>query len=119
MHSANTSALNEDTLQPLDAAIRAVIPGGKNPSTSWRWITRGIAGVGGDRIKLKVWYVGRTPHTTATTVRKWLDAVTEARLLRMEHTRQRVADVSETELAAAGLLSTSSYRRRPSESPAN
>lgn len=69
-----------------------------NPSTPWRWANKGIAGLDGERIKLKIWYVGRAPHTTANTVRQWLEAVTEARLERMARTQQRADDVTTDEL---------------------
>lgn len=101
MHTAN--AATDDTLQPLIEAIRAVIPGNMNPSTPWRWITKGIAGLDGERIKLQVWYVGRAPHTTMAAVRQWLEAVTEARLERMARTQQRADDVTSDELEAVGL----------------
>jgi len=103
-----TNAIDDDDgdeLKPLVVAIKAVIPGNKNPSTPWRWINKGIAGVNGERIRLQVWYVGRAPHTTTTAVRQWLDAVTAARLERMERTQQRAADVTDDELEAVGLTS--------------
>ena len=66
-------------LIPLNTAIRDLITGGKNPSTTWRWVTRGLAGQDGQRIRLKVWYVGRQPHTTKAAILQGLEAVTEAR----------------------------------------
>jgi hypothetical protein len=87
----------------LNEAIRDVIPGNINPSTSWRWVTRGFAGLNGERIRLQVTYVGRTPHTTHAAIRQWLEAVTEARLARMARTQQRAADVTAAELEAVGL----------------
>jgi len=104
MVTQNANAV-PDGLQPLNEAIRNVIPGNINPSTSWRWITRGFAGLNGERIRLQVWYVGRTPHTTQAAVRQWLADVTEARLTRMERTQQRAADVTDDELEAVGLTS--------------
>ena len=101
MHSANS--VSDDTLQPLHQAIRQVIPGTLNPSTPWRWINRGIAGLNGERIKLSVTYVGRAPHTTQAAVRQWLADVTEARLARMARTQQRADDVTAAELEAVGL----------------
>lgn len=103
MLTANAIATADDTLQPLLDAIGSVIPGNMNPSTPWRWITRGIAGVDGERIKLQVWYVGRAPHSTKNSVRQWLEAVTEARLARMARTQQRANDVTDSELEAVGL----------------
>ncbi len=106
MQTENTTAAGDNTLQPLNDVIREEIPGSKNPSTPWRWITRGIAGLNGERIRLKVWYVGRAPHTTKTAVRQWLEAVTEARLARMARTQQRADDVTDAELEAVGLTGT-------------
>jgi hypothetical protein len=103
MHSANANAVPDDALQPLNEAVRQVIPGNVNPSTPWRWITRGIAGLDGQRIRLQVTYVGRAPHTTKAAIRQWLEAVTEARLARMARTQQRAADVTSAELEAVGL----------------
>jgi hypothetical protein len=101
MHSANT--LPDDGLEPVNDVIRQVIRSETNPSTAWRWITRGIAGLNGERIRLQVWYVGRTPCTTRAAVREWLEAVTAARLARMARTQQRATDVTQDELEAAGL----------------
>lgn len=102
MHNANANAA-PDRLQPLNAAIRGVVEANINPSTSWRWVTRGFAGLNGERIKLPVTYVGRTPHTTQAAVRQWLADVTEARLARMARTQQRADDVTAAELEAVGL----------------
>ena len=103
MRNKNADAATDETLQPLNDVIREVIPGSKNPSTPWRWIARGIAGLDGERIRLRVWYVGRAPHTTRAAVRQWLEAVTEARLARMARTQQRADDVTDSELEAVGL----------------
>ncbi len=94
-----------DALIPLNQAIREEVPGEKNPSTTHRWITRGMAGLNGERIRLQVWYAGRQPCTTRAAVRQFLDEVTKARLSRMELTQQRCRDVSDAELEAVGLLS--------------
>ena len=104
MYTSNAVETRPDELIPLKTAIRDLIPGGKNPSTTWRWVTRGLAGQDGQRIRLKVWYVGRQPHTTKAAILQWLEAVTEARMERMDRTQERCADVSEAELAAAGLI---------------
>ena len=90
-------------LVPLNKAIRDFIPGDKNPSTAWRWVTRGLQGIDGQRIRLQVWYVGRQPHTTNAAIDAWLDAVTEARLARMQRTQQLASDPSHDELEAVGL----------------
>lgn len=104
MDSSNIDAADE--LIPLQTALRALIPGKKNPSTSWRWISRGLAGVDGERIRLQVWYVGRQPHTTKAAVRQWLEAVTAAKLVRMERTQHRATDLTVDEAAEVGLATT-------------
>lgn len=91
-------AATEETLRPLNDVVREVIPGSRNPSTSWRWITRGISGTDGERIRLQVWYVGRQPHTTETAVRDFIAAVTAARLARLQQRHQHAADVSDTDV---------------------
>lgn len=103
MDAAIKNAVPDDSLQPLIVAVRAEIPSTINPSTPWRCANKGIAGLDGERIKLKIWYVGRAPHTTTNTVRQWLEAVTEARLARMARTQQRAEDVTTDELEAVGL----------------
>ena len=97
------NAINDDELVPLSDAIKTVIPGKLSPSTPWRWISKGMAGANGERIKLQIWYVGRAPHTTPAAVREWLEAVTAARLERMARTQQRAVDVTDAELQAVGL----------------
>lgn len=101
MRVANST---DDALIPLNQAIREEIPGEKNPGTTHRWITRGLAGLDGERIRLAVTYCGRQPCTTRAAVRQFLADVTKARLARMERTQQRCRDVSDDELAAVGLL---------------
>lgn len=101
MQSAKQSA--DESLRPVNDVISDVIPGNRNPSTSWRWINRGIAGRDGERIRLQVWYVGRQPHTTEAAVREFIEAVTAARLARMQQSQQQAADVTDAELAAVGL----------------
>jgi hypothetical protein len=100
------------SLIPLNQAIREVIPGEKNPSTVHRWITRGLAGVDGKRIRLQVWYAGRQPCTTKKAIREFLDSVTDARLQRMKQAAQQSPEVSDAELAAAGLLSNRRMHRQ-------
>lgn len=92
-----------EELIPLNEAVGTLIPGNHNPSTVWRWVMRGLAGADGHRVRLQVWYVGRRPHTTATAVRNWLDAVTAARMLRAERTMNRPDIATATELADRGL----------------
>ncbi len=102
-----------DVLIPLNQAIREEIPGEKNPSTIHRWITRGLSGVDGKRIRLQVWYAGRQPCTTRTAIRQFLDEVTAARLNRLER-QESQGEVTQEELEAAGLTK----KRRRNSSPA-
>lgn len=75
-----------------------------NPSTVYRWVRQGLEGLDGNRIRLEVTYRGQTPFTSAEAIDRFFAAVTTARLARMELTQQRCADVSDSDLAAAGLL---------------
>lgn len=95
-----------DDLIPLNQAARHEIPGTPSVSTVWRWTTRGLAPAidGEPRIKLEVLYVGNRPHTTKQAIREFLERATAARLARIELTQQRCADVSDSDLAAAGLI---------------
>ncbi len=101
MHNENIST--DDTLGPLNKVIPKVIDEEKNPATYTRWATRGIAGPDGTRIRLEVWYAGREPRTTIAAVRRFVAAVTEARLQIMQRTQQRAKDVSDIELNSVGL----------------
>lgn len=104
MLATNTDSANGDQLLPFKHEhLQAFIPGKKNPITWWRWCTKGVAGLDGERIKLKVWYVGRTPHTSVNAVRSWLDAVIAARTARMSRTSQRSLDVSAEDMESVGL----------------
>ena len=99
---------DDKVLQPLNAAIRSVIPGRIiSPSTKSRWYTRGLAGLDGERIRLPVWYVGRQPHTTRAAIKTWLNEVTAARLARIDSRHGASPDVSDEALRAAGLLGRS------------
>ena len=75
-----------------------------NCSTLSRWVRKGLAGANGERIKLEVIYVGRTPHVSAEMVDAFFDRVTDARLAKLRSTQERCADVTDAELAAAGLI---------------
>lgn len=110
------NAKQTDHLIPLNQAIREEIPGEKNPSTTHRWITRGLAGLNGERIRLQVWYAGRQPCTTRAAVRQFLTDVTAARLARLELSQQRDIDVTEAELTAAGLVANRRQKANPARS---
>lgn len=94
---------------PLSVARKQVFPPNPdgrpvNPSTVWRWIRKGLEGIDGERIRLQVVYRGNAPYVTPEAVQQFFAAVTHARLERMRRTQERSADVSEAELAAAGLI---------------
>lgn len=101
--NANTAVADDTTLGPLNKVIREVIDGEKNPATYSRWVTKGIAGPDGERIKLQAWYTGREPRTTKAAVRSFIRAVTEARLAIRQRTQQRAIDVTTDELESVGL----------------
>ena len=93
-------------LLPLKKAIQKEIPTAVAISTVWRWATKGLAPAidGEPRIKLEVLYVGNRPHTTRRAIREFLDRATQARLSRIDLNRRRCVDVTDAELADAGLL---------------
>jgi hypothetical protein len=96
-------------LAPLSVAREKYIPRNPNgrpvnPSTVWRWIRKGLEGLDGERIRLQVVYRGNAPYVTAEAVQQFFAAMTHARLERMRRTLERSADVTEAELAAAGLI---------------
>ena len=73
-----------EVLMPLEYHRINTIPkhNGKSPnrSTVWRWATRGILGRNRTRIRLAVIYIGRVPHTSIEGIRRFLSALTEAKL---------------------------------------
>lgn len=92
-------------LIPLNKAVRTEIPGSPSISTTWRWITRGLAPADDSepRIRLGVLYVGSKPFTTRSAIRDFIERATQARLVRMARTQQRATDVTDEELEAVGL----------------
>jgi len=98
--------MNKVKLVPLRIAIAELISHEIGPGTQWRWATHGLAGIDGDRIKIKIWFVGRKPFTTLTAVEEWIEAVTAARMSRVQRTRESREVVSDEELRAAGLINT-------------
>ena len=94
------SVPNVAELQPLN---KIPIPGSPNPSSRWRWMTRGVNGVDGDKIKLRCWYVANRPFTTDAAVSEFLSACTDAQEIKAERRSARTEDVSEAELAEVGL----------------
>ena len=95
---------DSEMLLPVELAFQAVTEVRPSPSTQWRFIKHGVAGPDGERIRLSVVYLGRKPCTTRTAVLQWLDAVTQARLAKIDRKRSHGEDVSDDELRAAGLL---------------
>ena len=100
----NNNNNSEDVLQPVAKAISEVISGERNPSTYTRWYQKGVRGRDGKRIRLEVLFAGRQALTTTAAVRRFMTAVTEARLSRLESTRRRRTDVSDDDLVAVGLM---------------
>ena len=92
-------------LIPLSKAIRTEIPGAPSVTTTWRWVTRGLAPAvdGEPRVKLAVVYVGNKPFTTRTAIRDFIERATQARLARLQRTQDRADDVTDNELASVGL----------------
>lgn len=74
-----------------------------NPSTVWRWIRKGLQAVDDERIRLEVTYVGNTPYVTENAIAEFFQAVTAAKLERHRRAEALAADVTDAELAAAGL----------------
>ncbi len=96
-------------LIPLNDARGRLIPESQNGkklncSTLWRWVRKGLAGANGERIKLQVVYVGRTPHVSAEMVEAFCDRVTAAKLERIRQQELACVEVTTAELAAAGLV---------------
>ena len=97
------------TLIPLNLSRGRLIPqspDGKtlNCSTLWRWHRKGLAGLNGERIRLEVIYVGRTPHVSAEMVKEFFDKVTAAKEQRIRQQDLATAEVTTEELKAAGLI---------------
>lgn len=98
----------ENELVTLTHARKHYIPkreDGKNvsPSTVWRWIRKGLAGTNGERIRLSITYVGRTPYVTREDVERFFSAVTEATQARHQKAEQQVLDVTDEQLRRVGL----------------
>lgn len=87
-------------LKPLNGMP---IPGNPNPSSRWRWISKGVSDGQGGKIRLQVWYVSNRPFTTAAAVSAFLQACTEAHNARNALRAQRAADVTSSELQEVGL----------------
>ena len=87
-------------LKPLN---KIPIPGSPNPSSRWRWVTRGVTGADGNKIKLKCWYVASRPFTNVSAVSEFLSACTQAQEEKARRRDSRSADVSVAELQQVGL----------------
>jgi hypothetical protein len=71
------SKMDEDQLIPVPAAIEAITGERPCPSACYRYVRRGVAGQ-----VLQCWYVGQRRLTSIAAARKWIDAVTAAKLNR-------------------------------------
>lgn len=71
------SKLDEDQLIPVPKAIEAITGERPCPSACYRYVRRGVAGQ-----VLQCWYVGQKRMTSIAAARKWIDAVTAAKLNR-------------------------------------
>ncbi len=89
-----------EELKPLN---KIPIPGNPNPSSRWRWITNGVSGLDGDRIKLQCWYVANRPFTTDAAVSDFLTRCTEVQEVKAQRRTARTADVTSAEMAEVGL----------------
>jgi len=94
------SVPNVEELSPLN---KITIPGNPNPSSRWRWITNGITGANGERIKLKCWYLANRPFTTVSAVSEFLEACTAAQEQKVARRSLRSIDTSRDEMAEVGL----------------
>lgn len=81
-----------------------------SPATCCRWARTGIAGNGGERIRLRVWYVGRVPRTTKTAALEFLARVTAAHRQKLEMKSSTERDATDEELRAAGLVDVKKQR---------
>ena len=87
----------------LQALNKILIPGNPNPSTRWRFTTKGVSGADGERIKLQCWYVSNRPFTTDVAVSEFLSACTQAQKLKAQRRVAGSADVSAEQMAEVGL----------------
>lgn len=96
-------------LVSLEDARKLLIPRQRNgkpiaPSTIWRWIRKGLSGLDGERIHLKVTYSGSRPYITRNALDEFSQRVAAAKLARYARNASRTTDVSDDDLRAAGLL---------------
>lgn len=89
-----------EELKPLN---RIPIPGNPNPSTRWRFATKGVSGVDGERIKLQCWYVSNRPFTTDEAVSDFLTRCTAVQEVKAQRRSARTADVTSAEMQEVGL----------------
>jgi hypothetical protein len=95
----------KEQLFPVNKAVREEIPGTFSPATVMRWGNKGLLGQDGQRIRLQIWMVGRVPHTTRAAIAAFLAEVTAARASRQQSNESTALTATDSELAAAGLLS--------------
>ena len=89
-----------EELKPLN---KILIPGNPNPSTRWRFATKGVSGVDGQRIKLQCWYVSNRPYTTDDAVGEFLSRCTQAQEEKAQRRAAKSADTTASELKEVGL----------------
>lgn len=94
LFSLNEARRRRDLIPPRPDG-RAV-----TPSTVFRWIRHGLAGLDDERIRLDVVYVGHTPYVTREGLNRFFSRVTAARTVK-PHTPATTA--SDVELSEAGL----------------
>ncbi len=83
-------------------AVESVTGRRINPSTIWRWIKQGVAGIAGERIRLECWPMGRSVLTTEQAVRDFIEKQKQAR--EASQMQRESNEVTEEELRQAGLL---------------
>lgn len=82
---------------------RIPIPGNPNPSSRWRWATKGLSDGQGGKIRLQVWYAANRPYTTAAAVSEFLQRCTAAQMARIDRRIQQAADIDRSQLQEVGL----------------
>ncbi len=92
----------------LAEAARKHFPGNPNPSTVWRWATKGHSDGRGGRIRLEITYVGRRAMVTPAACADFIDAVTKAKLARHMQTDEEPStersDETERRLVESNLI---------------
>lgn len=98
------SQIADEKLLPVSYVRKHVFPKDANgrepsPTTWWRWTHKGIAGV-----KMEIAYCGSRPMCSEAAVRRFIEAVTAAKLSRQSPEQPNIIKASDAELQAAGVL---------------